>query len=78
MSNFDFYKNLQFILTGEENIKKSKLILPNTYVEENESLTIDLGGRKDLCQSLGKSGHTDNDLSVYDHKTRVFWSENIL
>ena len=76
LSNFDFYKNLQFILTGEENIKKSKLILPNTYVEENESLTIDLGGRKILLKAW-KSGHTDNDLSVYDHKTRVFWSENI-
>ena len=76
LNNFEFYKNLQFILTGEENIKKSKLILPNIYVEENKSITIDLGNRKIVLKAW-KSGHTDNDLSVYDLKTRLFWSENV-
>lgn len=42
----------------------------------NQILKIDLGEREIEIKSWN-SGHTDNDLSVYDKKTKIFWSENI-
>ena len=42
----------------------------------NQILTINLGQRIIEIKSWN-SGHTDNDLSVYDKKTKTFWSENV-
>ena len=76
ITNFEFYKNLQFNLIRQDSIKKTKLIVPNQTVEIGKIKTIDIGNRKIEIKAW-KSGHTDNDLSIYDKKTRFFWSENI-
>ena len=76
INNFDYYKALQFSLTKDESIKKTKLILANKFVEKNKSLKVNLGNRT-LTIKAWSSGHTDNDLSVYDKNSKIFWSENI-
>ena len=76
INNFEFYKNLQFNLIKQESIKQAKLIVPNQTVKVGSIETIDLGNREIEIQAW-KSGHTDNDLSIYDKKTKFFWSENI-
>jgi quinoprotein relay system zinc metallohydrolase 2 len=76
INNFEFYKNLQFNLIKKESIKQAKLIVPNQTVKVGSIETIDLGNREIEIQAW-KSGHTDNDLSIYDKKTKFFWSENI-
>ncbi len=76
VNNFDFYKALQFNLTRDESIKSTKLFLANKLIEKNTDLKINLGGRN-LIIKAWSSGHTDNDLSVYDEKSKIFWSENV-
>ncbi len=76
ITNFEFYKNLQFNLIKQESIKKAKLIVPNQIVKVGKTKTINIGNREIEIKAW-KSGHTDNDLSIYDKKTRFFWSENI-
>ncbi len=76
ITNFEFYKNLQFNLIKQESIKKAKLILPNQTVKVDKIKTINIGNREIEIKAW-KSGHTDNDLSIYDKKTRFLWSENI-
>ena len=76
MNNFEFYKNLQFNLIKQKNLRKAKLILPNEKIPTNTIKTFDLGNRK-IRVKAWKSGHTDNDLSIYDEKTKFFWSEII-
>ena len=76
INNFEFYKNLQFNLIKQESIKQAKLIVPNQTVKVGSIETIDIGNREIEIQAW-KSGHTDNDLSIYDKKTKFFWSENI-
>ena len=76
INNFEFYKNLQFNLIKQESIKQAKLIVPNQTVKVGSIETIDVGNREIEIQAW-KSGHTDNDLSIYDKKTKFFWSENI-
>ncbi len=76
VNNFEFYKALQFNLTKDASVKSTKLFLANKIVEKNKSITINLGER-DIVIKAWSSGHTDNDLSVYDKKSKIFWSENI-
>ena len=76
ITNFEFYKNLQFNLIKEESIKKARLILPNQTVKVGSIETIDIGNREIEIRAW-KSGHTDNDLSIFDKQTNFFWSENI-
>ena len=76
INNFEFYKNLQFNLIKQKNLRKAKLILPNEKIPTNTTKTFDLGKRK-IKVKAWKSGHTDNDLSIYDEKTKFFWSEII-
>jgi quinoprotein relay system zinc metallohydrolase 2 len=76
INNFEFYKKLQFNLIKQESIKHAKLIVPNQTVKVGSIETIDIGNREIEIQAW-KSGHTDNDLSIYDKKTKFFWSENI-
>ena len=76
LNNFEFYRNLQFNLIKENNIKSVNFFEPNQTIKLNETLTINLGDRELLIKAW-PSGHTDNDLSVYDKKTKFFWSENI-
>ena len=76
ITNFEFYKNLQFNLIKKDSIKQTKLIVPNQIVEIGKIKTINIGNREIEIKAW-KSGHTDNDLSIYDKKTRFLWSENI-
>ena len=76
INNFEFYKALQFNLTKDESIKSTKLVLANKLIKKNDLLKINLGG-KHLIIKAWSSGHTDNDLSIYDENSKIFWSENI-
>ena len=76
INNFEFYKNLQFSLTEDKSLKSTKLILAEKLIKIDAIHKIDLGDRK-LSIKAWSSGHTDNDLSIYDEKTKIFWSENI-
>ena len=76
LSNFNFYKELQSNNIENEVLKDAKLIKANIKIKTGKILKIDLGERIVEIKAW-KSGHTDNDLSVYDHKTKTFWSENI-
>ncbi len=76
INNFDFYKTLQFNLTKDESLKTTNLILANKFVKKNETLKINLGDRNLIIRAWS-SGHTDNDLSIYDETSKIFWSENI-
>ena len=76
ISNFEFYKNLQSNLIKHESFRNARLVLPNETVKTGEKKTYDLGNRE-IEVKAWKSGHTDNDLSVFDKTTGFFWSENI-
>ncbi|MEE2695207.1 MAG: quinoprotein relay system zinc metallohydrolase 2 [Pseudomonadota bacterium] len=76
ISNFEFYRDLQFNTIGIDSIKKTKLIQANQIIKTGKTLKIDLGDRLVEVRAW-RSGHTDNDLSVFDIKTKTFWSENI-
>jgi len=76
VNNFEFYKNSQFNTIKSKTLKKAKLVQANVFVKINETLEIDLGERIIEIRAW-ESGHTDNDLSVYDKKTKTFWSENV-
>ena len=76
LSNFNFYKELQVNTTENLSLKNSKLVKADTIIKTNKVLNIDIGNRIIEIKAW-KSGHTDNDLSVYDQKTKTFWSENI-
>ena len=76
INNFEFYKNLQFSLTADKSLKSTKLILAEKLIKTDAVHKIDLGNRE-LSIKAWSSGHTDNDLSIYDEKTNIFWSENI-
>lgn len=74
--NFDFYVNQNYQLTKDNSLKRAILVLPNTTVKSGEYLNIDLGERIIQIKAW-RSGHTDNDLSIYDKKTKTIITENI-
>ncbi len=76
MSNFNFYKNQQFSNIEDNSIQDAKLVKADILIKTNQTKIIDLGERFVEIKAW-KTGHTDNDLSVYDKKSKVFWSENI-
>ena len=76
LSNFNFYKELQSNNIENDVLKNTKLIKANIKIKVEKILEVDLGERIVQIKAW-KSGHTDNDLSVYDLKTKTFWSENI-
>lgn len=75
-NNFEFYKSLQFTNTKDKSIKEFKRFEITKKVNVNKVLSIDLGERIVDIRAW-QSGHTDNDLSIYDKNTKTFWSENI-
>ena len=75
-ANFEFYKNLQLVNTRDESVKEFKNFEITKFVNVDENLTIDLGNRIVEIKAW-QSGHTDNDLSIFDKKTRTLWTENI-
>ena len=72
--NFDFYKEQSLRTTKDKSLTNIENILPSTLVEKTYSINI--GNRKILIEAW-PSGHTDNDLSVFDIKSKIFISENI-
>ena len=52
------------------------MVEANVLVKVDKNKMIDLGERIIEIKAWS-SGHTDNDISVYDKKTKTFWSENI-
>ncbi len=56
-------------------IKQEDFIVPDKPVDS--SMVLDLGGRKLLLTAHGPA-HTDNDLSVYDDKTKTLWLSDLL
>lgn len=53
----------------------SAVIAPNVLVASE--LVLDLGDRRLLVRAHGPA-HTDNDLTVFDEKTRTFWLADLL
>ena len=75
-ANFEFYKNLQLVNTRDQSVKEFKNFKITKIVNIDKKLTIDLGNRIVEIKAW-PSGHTDNDLSIFDKKTRTLWTENI-
>ena len=75
-ANFEFYKNLQLVNTRDQSVKEFKNFKITKIVNVDKNLTIDLGNRVIEIKAW-PSGHTDNDLSIFDKKTRTLWTENI-
>ena len=75
-ANFEFYKNLQLVNTRDQSVKEFKNFKITKIVNVDKSLNIDLGNRIIEIKAW-PSGHTDNDLSIFDKKTRTLWTENI-
>ena len=75
-ANFEFYKNLQLVNTRDQSVKEFKNFKITKFVNVEKNLTIDLGNRIVEIKAW-PSGHTDNDLSIFDKKTRTLWTENI-
>ena len=75
-SNYKFYKELQFNSTKDNSLKETKLVTATVEIKINNIHKIDLGERIIEVRAW-ESGHTDNDLSVFDTKTKVFWSEEL-
>jgi quinoprotein relay system zinc metallohydrolase 2 len=52
-------------------------VLPTRNVNPGEPLSLDLGGRT-LTLRAWRTAHTDNDLTVYDERTRTLWAGDLL
>lgn len=57
------------------NLAANDLVPPDLSV--NDTLMLDLGGRR-IKLTAHRSGHTDNDLSVYDEQTQTLWLADLL
>jgi glyoxylase-like metal-dependent hydrolase (beta-lactamase superfamily II) len=53
----------------------SEIILPSLTV--NDVLELDLGGRR-ITLKAWRTAHTDNDLTVFDEKTKTLWLSDLL
>ena len=53
----------------------SEVVAPTILVSAR--LDLDLGGRRLVVRAHGPA-HTDNDLSIFDEKTRTFWLADLL
>ena len=60
---------------GEAALEGTRIVAPTHTVEE--TLDIDLGGRV-LHLVAHATGHTDNDLTVFDGKSATLWTGDIL
>jgi len=70
-----------FTSTFKDILKQSfdgtKIISPDKVVELNQPLELDLGNRK-ITLTAYQTSHTDNDLTVFDQKTRTLWTGDLL
>src|SRR6516165_2292895 len=58
-----------------EGAEGSEVVPPTVLVADR--LDLDLGHRRLMLQAHGRA-HTDNDLTVFDEKTRTFWLSDLL
>jgi quinoprotein relay system zinc metallohydrolase 2 len=70
----DYYlRRLREALGNEA--EESEVVMPTVLVSTR--LDLDLGGRRLAVRAHGPA-HTDNDLTVFDEKTRTFWLADLL
>lgn len=74
--NFNFYKTLQASSIEDQSILDIKPVFPDLEIKKNQTISVDLGDREVKIRAW-ESGHTDSDLSVYDVKSKILWTENI-
>lgn len=55
----------------------TEMVYPTKTVEIEHALSIDLGGRE-LLLSAYPTGHTNNDITVYDSATGTLWLSDLL
>ena len=68
-----YLRRLRDVLGDEAN--GTEVVPPTRLVADR--LDLDLGGRR-LTVQAHRPAHTDNDLTVYDDKTRTFWLGDLL
>ena len=68
-----YLRRLRDALGDEAN--GTEIVPPTRLVADR--LDLDLGGRR-LTVQAHRPAHTDNDLTVYDNKTRTFWLGDLL
>src|SRR5438270_8336053 len=70
----DYYvRRLRSTLGDEAN--GTEIVVPTVLV--SDKLDLDLGSRRLTLRAHGPA-HTDNDLTVFDQKTRIFWLADLL
>ena len=75
-SRADIYQRINERYLGKIS-ERSPLILPNKFVEINKPELIDLGNRKIKLQAY-QVAHTESDLTVFDEKTQILWSGDLV
>jgi quinoprotein relay system zinc metallohydrolase 2 len=70
----DYYLRRLREALGNET-EESEVVMPTVLVSTR--LDLDLGGRRLAVRAHGPA-HTDNDLTVFDEKTRTFWLADLL
>jgi quinoprotein relay system zinc metallohydrolase 2 len=70
----DHYLDANRLLIGA-GFAGTEIVLPNLTVEDR--LDLDLGGRTLALQTY-PTAHTDNDLTVYDRKSQIIWTGDLL
>ena len=61
----------------QQSYEGTKIIAPNSVVELNKPVEIDLGNRK-LTLTAYQTSHTDQDLTVLDQTTKTLWTGDLL
>ncbi len=58
--------------------KGSEIIKPDIIIEAGNTLTISLGKQHDIVVKAWQPAHTDHDLTVFDKRSDVFWTGDLL
>ena len=75
-SRADIYQRINDRYLGKIS-EQSPLILPNKFVEINKPESIDLGNIEIRLQAY-QIAHTESDLTVFDEKTKILWSGDLV
>lgn len=69
-----YIENLKRIM-GEDQLKGTKIIPPTEMVKTTKTINL---GEKELNLKAYGTAHTDHDLTVYDPKTKIIWTGDLL